>query len=160
FIALMPDGRVYATENGCFAKTFALDPRDEPTLYRGVTHPSAYLENVSQDAAGTVDFFDSSSTQNGRAVFPMRTIEPADPLTAPKAEVLLTHNRNATLPPAVARLSGARAAAYFMLGESMGTSAAGKEMIGQAVREPGTNPFFPLRHALQGNRLLEILRSH
>jgi phosphoenolpyruvate carboxykinase (ATP) len=26
FIALMPGGQVYATENGCFAKTFGLDP--------------------------------------------------------------------------------------------------------------------------------------
>ncbi|MFN8559257.1 MAG: phosphoenolpyruvate carboxykinase (ATP) [Dehalococcoidia bacterium] len=30
FVALMPDGRVYATENGCFAKTFALDPASSP----------------------------------------------------------------------------------------------------------------------------------
>src|SRR5205085_3350674 len=32
FIALMPGGRVYTTENGCFAKTFGLDPRYEPTI--------------------------------------------------------------------------------------------------------------------------------
>ena len=33
FVALMPGGKVYATENGCFAKTFGLDPKDEPTIY-------------------------------------------------------------------------------------------------------------------------------
>ena len=27
FVALMPGGKVYTTENGCFAKTFGLDPR-------------------------------------------------------------------------------------------------------------------------------------
>src|SRR2546425_980064 len=31
FLALMPEGRVYTTENGCFAKTFGLDPKFEPT---------------------------------------------------------------------------------------------------------------------------------
>ena len=33
-IALMPGGRVYTTENGCFAKTFGLDPRFEPAIYK------------------------------------------------------------------------------------------------------------------------------
>ncbi|HEX3580154.1 MAG TPA: phosphoenolpyruvate carboxykinase (ATP), partial [Thermoanaerobaculia bacterium] len=33
FCALMPGGKVYATENGCFAKTFGLNPNDEPTIY-------------------------------------------------------------------------------------------------------------------------------
>jgi len=60
----------------------------------------------------------------------------------------------------VARLSPEQAAAYFMLGETMGTSAGGKDEMGKALRVPGTNPFFPLRHAMQGNRYLEILQSH
>ena len=52
FIALMPGGRVYTTENGCFAKTFGLDPRYEPAIYNATTKPDAYLENVSVDAWG------------------------------------------------------------------------------------------------------------
>ena len=54
FVAWMPNGRVYATENGCFAKTFGLNPEDEPTIYGAVTQPDSYLENVSQhgDEAG------------------------------------------------------------------------------------------------------------
>lgn len=160
FIALMPDGRVYATENGCFAKTFGLDPKYEPNIYRGVTNANAYLENVSQDANGRVDFFDESYTQNGRAVFPMSNIEAADPLRIGPAELFLILNRNDNIIPAVARLSREQAAAYFMLGETMGTSAGGKDEMGKALRVPGTNPFFPLRHALQGNRYLEILTRH
>ena len=66
FIALMPGGRVYATENGCFAKTFGLDPNFEPAIYNATTKPDAYLENVSVDANGVVDFFDTSYTKNGR----------------------------------------------------------------------------------------------
>ena len=160
FIALMPDGRVYATEDGCFAKTFALDPKYEPNIYRGVTNANAYLENVSQAADGKVDFFDTSYTQNGRAVFPMANIEAADPLGIGPAELFLILNRNDNIIPGVARLSPEQAAAYFMLGETMGTSAGGKDEMGKALRVPGTNPFFPLRHAMQGNRYLEILQSH
>ena len=52
FVAMMPGGKVYATENGCFAKTFALSEEDEPTIHGAVTRPEAYLENVSQDDDG------------------------------------------------------------------------------------------------------------
>src|SRR6202022_3305051 len=31
--------------------------------------------------------------------------------------------------------------------------------MGKALRVPGTNPFFPLRHEQQGNRFLELHRS-
>ncbi|MBI2760756.1 MAG: phosphoenolpyruvate carboxykinase [Chloroflexi bacterium] len=160
FVALMPDGRVYATENGCFAKTFALDPKFEPNIYRGVTNPNAYLENASQDADGRIDFFDTSYTQNGRAVFPMSNIEWRHPAGAPPAELFLILNRNDNIIPGVARLTREQAAAYFMLGETMGTSAGGKDEMGKALRVPGTNPFWPLLHAQQGNRFHDILAEH
>jgi phosphoenolpyruvate carboxykinase (ATP) len=160
FVALMPDGQVYATENGCFAKTFALDPKFEPNIHRGVTNANAYLENVSQDDNGNVDFFDTSYTQNGRAVFPMANIEWRHPAGAPPAEVFLILNRNDNIIPGVARLNREQAAAYFMLGETMGTSAGGKDEMGKALRVPGTNPFYPHLHADQGNRFLDILNSH
>ena len=160
FVALMPAGRIYATENGCFAKTFALDPQFEPNIYRGVTNPNAYLENVSQDAHGKVDFFDTSYTQNGRAVFPMAHIKWRQPAGAPPAELFLILNRNDNIIPGVARQGREQAAAYFMLGETMGTSAGGKEEMGKALRVPGTNPFWPLLHADQGNRFLDLLTGH
>ena len=69
FVGLMPGGRVYGTENGCFAKTFALDADFEPSIYHAVIKPSTYLENVYQDEHGQVNFFEESYTQNGRAVF-------------------------------------------------------------------------------------------
>src|SRR5438132_7801076 len=52
FVGLMPGGRAYGTENGCFAKTFSLDRDLEPSIYGAVTKPNAYLENVYQDGAG------------------------------------------------------------------------------------------------------------
>ena len=160
FLAIMPDGRIQATENGCFAKTFGLAEETEPAIYRAVLKPTSYLENVSQKD-GTLDFFDTSYTQNGRAVFRMSDIEGAgDARAIKKADILLILNRNEDVIPAVARLSGAQAAAYFMLGETKGTSAGGVEEAGRFLRIPGTNPFFPLDHSLQGNRILEILRKN
>jgi phosphoenolpyruvate carboxykinase (ATP) len=161
FVAMMPDGRIYATEDGCFAKTFALDEKSEPTIYHALTRPTAYLENVYQDEAGKVDFFNTEYTQNGRAVFAMRDLGwSADARDIKKADILLILNRNENIIPAVARLSRAQAAAYFMLGETQGTSAGGADEAGKFLRVPGTNPFFPLLHDYQGNRFHELLDKH
>ena len=160
FLAIMPDGSIHATENGCFAKTFGLAEETEPAIYRAVLKRTSYLENVSQKN-GELDFFDTSYTQNGRAVFRMSDIEGAgDARSIKKADILLILNRNENVIPAAARLSGAQAAAYFMLGETRGTSAGGAEEAGRFLRIPGTNPFFPLDHSLQGNRLLEIMKAN
>jgi len=158
FCALMPGGKVYATENGCFAKTFGLNPKDEPTIYNATTSEHAYLENVSLDADGKVDFFDTSYTPNGRSVIRMADIQGgADARDITKADFLLILNRNENIIPAVARLEGAQAAAFFMLGETKGTSAGGASEAGKSLRVPGTNPFFPMLHANQGNRFYELL---
>jgi len=160
FIALMPGGKVYTTENGCFAKTFGLDPRFEPLIYHATTQPDAYLENVSVDAAGKVDFFDTSYTKNGRTTWPFSYVDPWPGNEVPPAEFLLILNKNENIVPGVARLDGAQAAAYFMLGETTGTSAGGKDEEGKFLRVPGTNPFFPRDMADMGNRMLELLDSH
>src|SRR5918992_2192487 len=160
FVAMMPGGKVYATEAGCFAKTFALSPDDEPTIHGAVTKPEAYLENVSQDDSGELDFFDTSYTQNGRATFSFSSIEAGDARELESADFLLILNRNENIIPAVARLNAEQAAAYFMLGETQGTSAGGAEEAGKFLRVPGTNPFFPDDHDHQGNRFLELMGEH
>ena len=160
FIALMPGGRVYTTENGCFAKTFGLDPEYEPVIYNATTKPDAYLENVSVDAAGKVDFFDTSYTKNGRTTWPFSYVDPWPADRIPPASFLLILNRNENIVPGVARLDRTQAAAYFMLGETTGTSAGGKDEEGKFLRVPGTNPFFPRDMADMGNRMLELLDSH
>jgi phosphoenolpyruvate carboxykinase (ATP) len=159
FIGLFPEGRIVSTEDGCFAKTFALSATDEPAIHGAVTRPDAYLENVSQHGQ-EIDFFDTSYTQNGRAVFNMRSIDnyPAD--RVPPASFLLILNRNENIIPGVARLNIEQAAGYFMLGETQGTSAGGKDEEGKFLRVPGTNPFFPRDMADMGNRMLDLLNSH
>jgi len=160
FIALMPGGKVYTTENGCFAKTFGLDPRYEPAIYGATIRPDAYLENVSVDGTGKVDFFDTSYTKNGRTTWPFSYVDPWPANDIPPAEFLLILNRNENIVPGVARLDREQAAAYFMLGETTGTSAGGKDEEGKFLRVPGTNPFFPRDMADMGNRMLELLDSH
>jgi phosphoenolpyruvate carboxykinase (ATP) len=162
FIGLFPGGKVVGTENGCFAKTFGLDPRYEPAIHGAVTKPDAYLENVSQqENGGPVDFFDKSYTQNGRATFEMASLGIwRDPREIGPVDYLLILNRNDNVIPAVARLTDAQAAAYFMLGETQGTSAGGAEEEGRSLRVPGTNPFFPLRDEMQANRFLELMATH
>jgi phosphoenolpyruvate carboxykinase (ATP) len=161
FVALMPNGRVYDTEDGCFAKTFSLDPDFEPNIYQAVTKPSAYLENVYQDEQGEVNFFETSYTKNGRAVFGLEDLgRVKDARELSKVDFLLILNWNENIVPAVSRLSRTQAAAYFMLGETTGTSAGGQAEEGKFLRVPGTNPFFPLRHEQQGNRFLELMDAH
>jgi phosphoenolpyruvate carboxykinase (ATP) len=160
FVGLMPGGRAFGTENGCFAKTFSLDRDFEPSIYGAVVKPTAYLENVYQDESGTVNFFEQSYTQNGRAVFEMHDLQTfEDARNVGPVDYLLILNRNENIIPAVARLDQEQAAAYFMLGETTGTSAGGAAEEGKFLRVPGTNPFFPLPHGLQGNRLLELLAT-
>ncbi len=158
FIALLPGGTVHTTEDGCFAKTFGLDPDDEPTIYGGATSSKAWLENVGI-VDGEVDFFDTSYTANGRCTFGLDDIRHRAPLDLPRAHYLFILNRNEDIIPAVAKLKPEQAAYYFMLGETKGTSAGGAAESGKKLRVPGTNPFWFEDDASQANRLLELLET-
>ena len=161
FVGLMPGGKAFGTENGCFAKTFGLDPDFEPSIHGAVVKPTTYLENVYQDDDGSVDFFNEHYTKNGRAVFEMQDLlSYEDARNVGPVDYLLILNRNENIIPAVAKLNLEQAAAFFMLGETTGTAAGGAAEEGKFLRVPGTNPFFPLPHGLQGNRLLELLATH
>jgi phosphoenolpyruvate carboxykinase (ATP) len=108
-----------------------------------------------------VNFFEQSYTQNGRAVFRMDDLARyRDATEVGTVDYLLILNRNENIIPSVAKLDQEQAAAYFMLGETTGTSAGGASEAGKFLRVPGTNPFFPLPHDLQGNRMLELLATH
>ncbi|GDY32876.1 phosphoenolpyruvate carboxykinase (ATP) [Gandjariella thermophila] len=159
-VALVSGGDTYATENGCFAKTYGLDPKHEPTIHGALAKPSAWLENVAVGPDGRVDYFDDSYTANGRGTFSLAEIPHFDPRKLGKADVLLILNRNESIVPAVAKMASVdQAVAYYMLGETKGTSAGGKAEAGKFLRVPGTNPFFMGREYQQGNRLGEIVES-
>ena len=157
-VAITEGGQCHATENGCFAKTFGLDPDDEPTIHGALTSPISWLENVAVDEQGRVDFFDDSYTANGRGTFSLAEIEHFDPRKLGRGDFLLILNANENIAPAVAKMpSVAHAVAYFMLGETKGTSAGGAAEAGKSLRVPGTNPFFMGHEYLQGERLGELL---
>ena len=160
FVAMVSGGDVYSTEDGCFAKTIGLDPAKEPIIYNALTSPEAWLENVAVADDGTVDFADATYTANGRGTFGLHMIEHFDPRKLGKADMLLILNRNEGIVPAVARMKSVeQAVAYFMLGETKGTSAGGAAEAGKFLRVPGTNPFFLEFDYMQGNRLAELIRS-
>ncbi len=159
FVALHPGGAVYGTEAGTYAKVYGLTQEREPAIWAGVDKPDTYLENVALHA-GTPDFFDRSHTENSRAIISADHIPGfLAPAEVDRGDFLLVLNRNANLIPAVARLGREQAAAYFMLGETQGTSAGGKAEAGKFLRVPGTNPFFAYRHEWQANRIHEILQT-
>jgi len=125
FCALFSGGKVIASENGCFAKTYGLDSNDEPTIYSALTQPDSWLENVMVSSNKIVDFKDGSKTTNGRGTFSLDKINHRSPHHLPPVNFLLILNRNFNLIPAVAKLKPEQAAAFFMLGETTGTSAGG-----------------------------------
>jgi len=209
-ICVWPDGSCTPTENGCFAKTFGLDERHEPVIYRGTVHPDAWVENVYLDEQGEYDFrkemltssevahwrrtlIDTGAppenveafiagrvrpedlvdergvpldgwdfiawTQNGRSIIPMAAIENAaamEPISRLDSLGILNRDegRDAAMPGVVRFVSASQAAAYFMLGETSKTSAAGKER--GKTRSPFTQPFFPRAPHLQAARFAQL----
>jgi len=160
FCAFMPGGLVRASENGCFAKTYHLDGKNEPVIFNALTQPESWLENVSVSRQGEIDFFDGSRTTNGRGTFRLDQINHRDPSNLPKVSSIIFLNRNFNIIPAVVKLKPEQAAAYFMLGETTGTSAGGSSEAGRFLRVPGTNPFFCQQDFIQGNRFYDLIRSN
>jgi phosphoenolpyruvate carboxykinase (ATP) len=99
-------------------------------------------------------------SKNSRVIIPMSDIETAgDSLDLPAVSAIGVLNRNTNIIPGVVRFKNpAQAAAYFMLGETMGTAASGAD-AGKAKRSPFTNPFFPLRNEQMANRYMEIAKT-
>ncbi|MBI4576334.1 MAG: phosphoenolpyruvate carboxykinase (ATP) [Planctomycetes bacterium] len=98
-------------------------------------------------------------TQNGRSIIPMATIRDAADLTrVPTVRSMGILNRDegpdAATPGIVRFRTPEQAAAYFMLGETTKTSAAGKDR--GKTRSPFTQPFFPGAHGLQARRFREL----
>ena len=127
FNALMFENGIRSTQQktAVSPRLSALDPDDEPTIYGGTTRPGCMVgEHLGVNPDGTVDFFDDSDTANGRSTFPLEHISGiAARWMCPPANYMLLLNRNENLIPAVAKLKREQAAAYFMLGETKGTSA-------------------------------------
>lgn len=159
---VMMDGRGYChgTENGFYIKTEGLDA-SQAVLYHAATSPHAVFENVMVLDDGHVLFDNTELTSNGRGVIRRQDVAGTDArIDLDKAHRIIFITRRNNIVPPVARLTAEQAAAYFMLGESIETSAGDPSRAGQSKREVGTNPFIVGPEELEGNRLLEILRAN
>lgn len=166
---------VYVDERGCFdfSKT-CLSPEEVGRLADVLIASGADADHVAQYVSGSVtakDVVDELGipadgwdfvvwTQNGRSIIPMSAIENAADLTSiPPLGSMGILNRDegpdAATPGIVKFASPEQAAAYFMLGETTKTSAAGKER--GKTRSPFTQPFFPRSHGLQAARFRELV---
>lgn len=153
-------GYCYGTENGFFIKTEGLEPTQE-VLYHAATRPTALYENVWVEPDGNIDFTNGAITTNGRGVILRSDVANTDDtIDLQKANKIIFITRRDTVVPIVAKLTNEQAAAYFMLGESIETSAGDPKKAGQSKREVGTNPFIVGPEAEEGNRLLDILRNN
>jgi phosphoenolpyruvate carboxykinase (ATP) len=159
-VLMTADGKAYGTEDGFYIKTEGLEP-SQTVLWGAATHPTAVYENIKLDENGKVDFLDTSITSNGRGVVLRKYIKgTGEGIDLDKANKIVFITRRNDVVPVCARLTPEQAAAYFMLGESIETSAGDPTKAGQAKREVGTNPFIVGPEADEGNRLLAILRAN
>lgn len=161
-VILRRDGGAVGTEDSFYIKTDGLEPSSQPLLYAAALSPRAILENVDvEPETGRVDFFDAKLTSNGRAMVKRKDIAfTDDKIDSEKIDYILFITRRHDIMPPVVRLSREWAAAAFMLGESVETSAGDPTEAGKSVRVVGTNPFIVGSHADEGNMFLGILREN
>ncbi len=156
--ALLPDGTVAGSEGeGLYVKTIGLDAGEQPAMYEAVTDASAVLENVDVDDDGAVDFEGDRYTTNGRAAIRREELASAgDDIDLGGVDQVFFITRNPLMPP-VAKLSPEEAAAAFMLGESVQTSAGDPGAAGESIRVVGTNPFIVGSEGAEGNRFRDLV---
>ena len=156
--ALLADGSVAGSEGqGLYIKTIGLEREEQPELYDAATDESAVLENVDVEENGTVDFDSDHHTTNGRAVIQRSKLDSAgEEIDLPNLDQIFFITRNPVMPP-VAKLDPDEAAAAFMLGESIQTSAGDPSAAGESIRVVGTNPFIMGSEGEEGNRFRDLI---
>lgn len=150
----------YGTEDRFYIKTEGLDER-QMGLLQATRQPEAIFENVAVTEDGDLDFLNYELTTNGRAIVLREHIpHTSQEVDLPRADKMILITRRDDIVPTVARLHALQGAAFFMLGESIETSAGDPTKAGQAKREVGTNPFIIGPEAEEGNRIAEILKAN
>jgi len=157
---MQKDSSCMGTEKNFYVKTDSLEPENERAIYNVAISKNALLENVMVKPDGSVDFFDKTITSNGRAVVPRDEMENTDAsVDLDRVDIVLFITRRNTIIPPVAKLDKERAAAFFMLGESMGSSASDVDP-GKPKRVVGANPFIVGPKDGEGNRFYDIIERN
>ncbi|RKD29562.1 phosphoenolpyruvate carboxykinase (ATP) [Thermohalobacter berrensis] len=154
------DGSCAGTENGFFIKTEGLN-ESQKVLYNAAISPNAIFENVKVYNDGKVDFNNTELTSNGRGIVLREEIESTDKnIDLNKAHKLIFITRRNDIIPPVVKLTASQAVTFFMLGESIETSAGDPTKAGQSKRCVGTNPFIIGPESEEGHRLYQILKQN
>lgn len=166
-VALGKDGRALGTERGFYLKTEGMNADTQALIYNALRSPEALFENVMLTHDGEIDYADLSLGGNGRAVIPRSSFgqHVGGDINLPALDqldgmVVAFITRRMTVLPLASRLTPEQAAAAFMLGESVETTAGDPRRAGESVRVVGTNPFLIGSEADEGNWFYDFVKNN
>ena len=127
------DDGIFNFEGGCYAKCINLSKENEPDIYQAIKR-DALLENLVILPDGTIDFNDSSKTENTRVSYPIyhinNIVKPVSRAGHAKKVIFLTADAFGVLPP-VSKLTEEQTRYYFLSGYT--AKVAGTE---RGIKEP------------------------
>lgn len=158
------ENTVFNFEGGCYAKCIDLTEEKEPQIWSAIKF-GALLENIETfDGTSTVNFEDSSKTENTRVSYPIDHIPGiAKPSVGgiPQNIFFLTADAFGVLPP-ISKLTPGQAMYHFISGYT--AKVAGTEA---GITEPVTTfsacfgaPFLPLHPTKYAEMLGEKMKKH
>jgi phosphoenolpyruvate carboxykinase (ATP) len=112
------DDGVFNFEGGCYAKCVKLSRENEPDIFNAIRR-DALLENLVILPYGSIDFNDTSKTENTRVAYPIyhikNIVKPISKAGHAKKVIFLTADAFGVLPP-VSRLTDEQIKYYFLSG--------------------------------------------
>lgn len=112
------DDGIFNFEGGCYAKCIKLNPKEEPDIFNAIKR-DALLENLVVLSDGTIDFNDSSKTENTRVSYPIyhinNIVKPVSKTGHARKVIFLSADTFGVLPP-VSRLTEGQTRYYFLSG--------------------------------------------
>lgn len=112
------DAGVFNFEGGCYAKCINLSEENEPDIFHAIRR-DALLENVTVHDDGTIDFSDSSKTENTRVSYPIyhidNIVKPVSKAGHASKVIFLTADAFGVLPP-VSKLTEDQTKYHFLSG--------------------------------------------
>lgn len=127
------DEGIFNFEGGCYAKCIKLSKKNEPDIFNAIRRDSL-LENLVVLSDGTIDFNDTSKTENTRVSYPIyhinNIVKPVSKAGHAKKVIFLTADSFGVLPP-VSRLTEEQTRYYFLSGYT--AKIAGTE---RGIKEP------------------------
>lgn len=109
---------VFNFEGGCYAKCIKLSKKNEPDIYNAIRR-DALLENLTVLSDGTIDFNNTSKTENTRVSYPIyhinNIVKPVSKAGHARKVFFLTADAFGVLPP-VSHLTEEQTRYYFLSG--------------------------------------------